>query len=184
MFKARSVPWWRVRESQLAQGCQPHAKQLISPGDHLFGPCKENVRKYFVPLFWVYQWHWGLQDYTRHARDLIWALVSSSPGSSEPAQGRDLTAPHLLGSCSASILALSSILSRDTSCRLSSSSLVRTWWLTKSSSWLSFPLCQGTGPPVQPQWGSRLSLPALEASMGICPSAAYPDHLVPETTTW
>lgn len=46
----------------------------------------------------------------------------------------------LLGSCFASILALSSIRSLDTSCRLSSSSLVRTWWLTKSSSRLSFPL--------------------------------------------
>lgn len=43
-----------------------------------------------------------------------------------------------------SILALINILNLATSCRLSSSSRVLTWWLTKSSSLLSFPLCQKT----------------------------------------
>lgn len=81
------------------------------------------------------------------------------------------THPCLLGSCSASILALSSIRSRDTSCLLSSSSLVRTWWLTKSSSRLSFPLCPGGGDTGQaggPEGGARgslvLSLPSRETS--------------------
>lgn len=41
-----------------------------------------------------------------------------------------------------SSLALISILSLPTSCLFSSSSFVLTWWLTKSSSLLSLPLCQ------------------------------------------
>lgn len=41
-----------------------------------------------------------------------------------------------------SILALINILSLATSCLFSSSNLVLTWWLTKSSSLLNFPLCQ------------------------------------------
>lgn len=99
-------------------------------------------------------------------------------------------APCSLVSCWASILALSSIRSRDTSCRLSSSSLVRTWWLTKSSSLLSFPLCQerdetqvrlgaqrghnGQPRPPLPSLGSYRNPPLLTALCG-SPEAFQPD---------